>query len=153
MPWYAAMCTSNSFVIGHHQHFTHTISFTDIGAILFHRSWIFTITRVFFHLHCRQSYHSLVNASGDAAGKNVPIMLQLIPMTNWPRLDGKYFNTIRNALMTHTLECRVIGRRGIRLSNHTPIKNFPILLDLHQNCLQMSCKRAVSPCADTCPVA
>jgi len=93
-----------------------TISFTDIGAILFHRSLIFTITRVFFHLQCRQSYYSVVNDSVDAAGKNVPLMLQLITMTNLPRLDRKYFITVKNTLMTHTLECRDIRRRG---NSHT----------------------------------
>jgi hypothetical protein len=39
-----------------------TILFTDRGAILFHRSWIFAITRVIFHLQCRQSFHWLMPA-------------------------------------------------------------------------------------------
>ena len=43
-------------LVGHQQDFSHTISITDIGTILFHVSWVFTTitpkydTRFFFHL-------------------------------------------------------------------------------------------------------
>jgi len=73
------------------------------------------------------SYHSLVNASVDTTGKNMPLMLQLMPMANSPRFDEKYFNTVRYTLMTHTLECWETGRRGICIHNHTPTKKLPYL--------------------------